>query len=63
MIQYENIKQLLIGGAVAFVFAISAVKGFIAFVQKYGFKHFGYYRIALGILFLVVSLALGIKLM
>jgi len=62
MINSENIKLLLIGGAVAFIFALIAVKGFIAFVQKYGFKHFGYYRILLGILFLSLSLYLGINL-
>ena len=62
MINSENIKLLLTGGAVAFIFAVIAVKGFIAFVQKYGFKHFGYYRIILGVLFLVLSLSLGIKL-
>lgn len=62
MIHMENAKLLIVGGAVAFVFAILAVKGFIAFVQKYGFKHFGYYRIAIGILFLCLSLYLGIKL-
>lgn len=62
MIHSDNIKLLLIGGVVAFVFAIIAVKGFIAFVQKYGFKHFGYYRIVLGILFLSLSLYLGINL-
>lgn len=62
MIHSENIKLLLIGGAVAFIFAVIAVKGFIAFVQKYGFKHFGYYRILLGILFLSLSLYLGIEL-
>jgi undecaprenyl-diphosphatase len=62
LIHADNIKLMLVGGAVAFVFAIIAVKGFIAFVQKYGFKHFGYYRIALGILFISLSLSLGIKL-
>ena len=61
-IHSEDIKLLLIGGAVAFIFAIIAIKGFITFVQKYGFKHFGYYRIVVGILFLVLSLSLGIKL-
>ena len=54
--------MLFIGGAVAFVFALLAVKTFIAFVTKYGFKHFGYYRIILGILFLVVSLMMGLNL-
>ena len=62
MIHGDNIKLLLIGGAVAFVFAIIAIKAFITFVQKYGFKHFGYYRILLGILFLSLSLYLGIEL-
>ena len=62
LIHAEDIKLLLIGGGVAFVFALFAVKGFISFVQKYGFKHFGYYRIVLGILFLTISLYLGINL-
>ncbi|HEY4798856.1 MAG TPA: undecaprenyl-diphosphate phosphatase [Bacteroidia bacterium] len=62
LIHSDNLKLLLIGGIVAFVFAILAVKGFIAFVQKYGFKHFGYYRIAIGILFLSLSLYLGLNL-
>lgn len=62
LINSENIKLLLIGAAVAFIFAIIAVKGFIAFVQKYGFKHFGYYRIVLGVLFITLSIYLGIEL-
>jgi undecaprenyl-diphosphatase len=62
MIDAENIKLLVVGGIVAFVFALIAVKGFIVFVQKYGFKYFGYYRIVLGILFLSTSLYWGIKL-
>jgi len=62
MIDAENIKLLIVGGIVAFIFAIVAVKGFIVFVQKYGFKHFGYYRVVLGILFLSISLYLGLKL-
>ncbi|TAL58639.1 MAG: undecaprenyl-diphosphate phosphatase [Bacteroidetes bacterium] len=56
LIHSENVKLLLFGGAVAFAFALIAVKGFIIFVQKYGFKHFGYYRIILGVLFLILSL-------
>ncbi len=57
LIHSENITLLLLGGAVAFIFAVIAIKSFIAFVQKYGFKHFGYYRIALGLLFLMNSFA------
>jgi undecaprenyl-diphosphatase len=52
---------LLVGGGVAFVFAALAVKLFIAFVPRYGFKHFGYYRIFLGMLFIALCLSLGIK--
>ncbi len=62
LINPESIKLMAFGGAVAFIFALIAVKGFILFVQKFGFKHFGYYRIVLGILFLCLSLYLGIEL-
>lgn len=62
LITSENIKLLLFGGAVAFACALLAVKGFILFVQRFGFKHFGYYRIIIGILFLSISLYLGLKL-
>jgi undecaprenyl-diphosphatase len=62
LINAENMRLLILGGAVAFACALVAVKGFIIFVQRYGFKHFGYYRIILGFLFLSLSLYLGIKL-
>lgn len=51
-IQAEDIKVLLIGNAVAFVVALLAIKFFISFVTKYGFKVFGYYRIILGLILL-----------
>ena len=53
---------LFAGGLVAFVSALLAVKAFIAFVPRYGFRHFGYYRIALGVLFLVYSTMTGFSL-
>ena len=59
----ENLFLLGIGGVIAFIVALLSVKFFIFYIQKNGFKLFGYYRIALGILFLIVSLSLGIKLM
>lgn len=61
-IHSEDITVLLLGGFVAFLVAILAVKGFIAFLNKYGFKHFGYYRIILGVLFLVYALYTGMQL-
>lgn len=62
LINSDNIHLLLIGSAVAFVVAIFAVKGFVAFLTKYGFKHFGWYRIILGIVFLTYALYTGIEL-
>jgi undecaprenyl-diphosphatase len=60
-IQQEDIKILLIGNVVAFVVALLAIKFFISFVTKYGFKIFGYYRIVLGLVLLGL-LASGYKL-
>ncbi len=61
-IHSEDIKLLLFGAVVAFIVAIFAVKGFVAFLNKYGFKHFGIYRIVLGVLFLVYALYTGLEL-
>lgn len=60
-IHQEDITILLIGNAVAFVVAILAIRFFIGFLTKHGFKLFGYYRIALGLVLLLL-LALGIDL-
>ena len=43
-----NWDVLLIGNVVAFIVAILAIKFFINFLTKYGFKAFGYYRIIVG---------------
>lgn len=48
----DEIKQLAIGNIVAFVVAMLAIKFFIGFVKKYGFKIWGIYRIVLGIVLL-----------
>ncbi|EKE10626.1 MAG: undecaprenyl-diphosphatase UppP [uncultured bacterium] len=42
-----------VGAMVSFIFAYLAVKIFLRTVERYGFGFFGYYRIALGILFLL----------
>ena len=55
-----DIKILCLGNLVAFVVALLAIKGFIGFLTKYGFKFFGYYRIIVGVLLLILlSLDLG----
>ena len=52
----DNMTTLLVGNAVAFVVAMLAIKGFIKYVQKYGFKAFGWYRIIVGVTILVLLL-------
>lgn len=52
----ENVGALVLGNVVAFVVALLAIKFFIGFVTKYGFKAFGYYRILVGGLILILML-------
>ena len=52
----ENWAVLLLGNIVAFVVAIIAIKFFIDFLTKYGFKAFGYYRIIVGGILLLLIL-------
>jgi undecaprenyl-diphosphatase len=49
-----NIKLLLLGCIIAFLVAIFAMKWFVAFLTKYGFKAFGWYRIIVGLVILVL---------
>lgn len=57
----NNLTVLLVGSAVAFVVAIAAIKFFINYVSRYGFRAFGWYRIIVGVVILV-CLACGIDL-
>lgn len=52
----ENIDTLIIGNVVAFIVAMLAIKFFINFVTKYGFKAFGWYRIIVGGIILTMLL-------
>jgi undecaprenyl-diphosphatase len=49
----EQLMLLGIGFVVAFASAWGAVKLFLTYVSTHGFKAFGWYRIALGVLFLI----------
>ncbi|MDR1761485.1 MAG: undecaprenyl-diphosphate phosphatase [Bacteroidales bacterium] len=49
-----NSTSLIVGNIVAFVVAMLAIKFFIGFLTKYGFKAFGYYRIIAGSLILAL---------
>ncbi len=55
----HEILLMITGLAFAFVFAWLAVKIFLKIVENYGFKHFGYYRIVIGIFFLLYMLMSG----
>jgi len=57
----ENLVTLLVGNLVAFMVAMIAIKFFIGFLTKYGFKAFGYYRIIVGVAILLL-LFLGVDL-
>jgi undecaprenyl-diphosphatase len=50
----DNIYILLFGNIIAFIVAFIAIKSFIAFLTKYGFKIFGYYRIIVGTAILIL---------
>ncbi|MEN9700673.1 MAG: Undecaprenyl-diphosphatase [Bacteroidota bacterium] len=52
---------LLVGNVVAFIVAYLAIKSFIGYLQKHGFRMFGWYRIVLGASLLIL-LAAGFKL-
>jgi undecaprenyl-diphosphatase len=50
----NEISILLMGNVVAFIVAMIAIKSFISFLTKHGFKVFGYYRIILGTIILIL---------
>ena len=50
----EEIKLLAIGNVVAFVVAMLAIRFFIEFLKKHGFRVWGFYRVVLGIILLVM---------
>ncbi len=54
IITASEIKVLALGNVIAFVVAIVAIKFFIDYLKKHGFKLFGYYRIIAGIIVLLL---------
>lgn len=51
---YDNTMALIVGCVVSFVVALLAIRFFIGFVKKYGFRMWGFYRIIVGIIMLVL---------
>ncbi|WP_418264232.1 undecaprenyl-diphosphate phosphatase [Flavobacterium faecale] len=50
----DQINLLIIGNVIAFIVALLAIKSFIDFLSRKGFKIFGYYRIIVGITLLII---------
>lgn len=50
----HQINVLILGNIIAFIVAMIAIKSFIDYLSKKGFKIFGYYRIALGVVLLII---------
>lgn len=50
----EQVNFLIVGNVIAFIVALIAIKSFIDYLSKKGFKIFGYYRIILGIVLLII---------
>ena len=56
LLQGNHLTLLLAGNIIAFLVAILAIKFFLNYVTKYGFKAFGWYRIILGLLIFGMAL-------
>ncbi|MFO7644943.1 MAG: undecaprenyl-diphosphate phosphatase [Desulfosarcina sp.] len=52
----ESLPALAVGNAIAFVVAMLAIKGFIGFLTRYGFKVFGWYRILVSLIIFILLL-------
>lgn len=52
LLNAENVKLLLFGNMVGFIVAIIAIRSFIGYLSKHGFRIFGWYRIAVGLIIL-----------
>lgn len=61
VIDNHNIGLLIFGNIISFIVALFAIKTFISFLTKNGFKIFGYYRIVVGLVILGL-LFFGVKL-
>jgi|TARA_R110000744_G_scaffold293771_1_gene404042 undecaprenyl-diphosphatase len=50
----DQVNLLIIGNVVGFLVALLAIKTFIGYLSKHGFKMFGYYRIIIGFIILAI---------
>lgn len=57
ILSIEHLKLFAVGNIVAFIVSIFAIKFMIKILTRFGFKYFGYYRIAVGTLIIILYLA------
>ena len=57
----NNMILLGLGNVVAFLVALLAIKFFITYLQKYGFKLFGWYRVIVGLILIILILTGHLK--
>ncbi|MBN2729454.1 MAG: undecaprenyl-diphosphate phosphatase [Bacteroidales bacterium] len=57
----NNLQLLIVGNIIAFIVALLAIKAFISFLTKFGFRSFGVYRIIVGAT-IIILLSMGIQL-
>jgi undecaprenyl-diphosphatase len=53
LLQGNHLLLFIIGNVIAFFVALLAIKFFIGILKKYGFKMWGWYRIVLGVSFII----------
>ena len=53
----HDLIMLAVGCVVSFIVALLAMRWFVSFLTKYGFKVFGWYRIIIGIIIIVMLLS------
>jgi undecaprenyl-diphosphatase len=57
VVKQEQINLLLIGNLVAFIVAILAIRSFIGVITRHGLKIYGYYRIVVGLVIIILMIA------
>ena len=54
VLEKSNLLMLLLGSSIAFIVSVLAIKLFIEFLKKYGFRIWGFYRIVIGLIMLLL---------
>jgi undecaprenyl-diphosphatase len=60
-VQEDQITLLVVGNVIAFIVAILAIRSFINALTKYGLRMYGYYRIGVGLL-IIILMFMGVDL-